>query len=68
MCNVPELFPAAESRVCSRPITDDLADFSTKTIAVYSAGWEFAEWTLQTLRPSTASVFLRQLLTKALRI
>jgi hypothetical protein len=50
------------------PTTDDLADFSTKTIAVYAAGWEFPEWTLQTLRPSTASVFLLLLLTKPLPI
>jgi hypothetical protein len=51
------------------PTTHDLADFSTtKTIAVYSAGWEFAEWTLQTLRPSTVSVFLVLLLTKPLPI
>ena len=68
MCKVPELFPAAESGVCSMPTTDDLADFSTKTIAVYSAGWEFAEWSAQTLRPSTASVFLVVLLTKPLPI
>jgi hypothetical protein len=27
------------------PTTDDLADFSTKTIAVYSVGWEFPELT-----------------------
>jgi len=65
---VPELFPAAESCVCSMPTTHDLGNFSTKTIAVYSAGWEFAEWTIQTLRPCTAAVFLLLLLTKALPI
>jgi len=67
-CKVPELFPAAESRVCSMPTTDDLAHFSTNTIAAYAAGWEFAEWSVQTLRPSTASVFLLLLLTKPFRI
>jgi hypothetical protein len=68
MCKVPELFPAAESRVCSMPTNHDWADFLTKTIAVYSVGWEFPEWTLQTLCPSTASVFLLLLLTKLLPI
>jgi len=41
-----------------------VADFSTKTIAVYWAGWEFVEWIVQTLRPSTAAVFLLLSLTK----